>query len=30
MITGDESFVSECGRGWMSLVLQGEREEATM
>lgn len=30
MIAGAASFVSECGRGWMSLVLRGEREEATV
>jgi len=30
MITGAASFISECGRGWMSLSLQGEREEATV
>lgn len=30
MSSGAESFVSECGRGWMSLELRGEREEATM
>ncbi len=30
MITGAASFVSECGRGWMLLVLRGEGEEATV
>lgn len=30
MITGAASFVSECGRGLMLLVLRGEGEEATV
>lgn len=30
MITGTASFVPECGRGWMSLVLRGAGEEATV
>lgn len=30
MISGAASFVSECGRGWMSVALRGEGEEATV